>query len=245
MPNRRATGVSGLDEFGLTRRELRGLSSRKVLVEVILHLPPHMYPSRAMAKKLLLLKPEGRRQMVHRWRVDEFRKLRRDLPFGEYQVVRRGRDPIGVRMSLTASAVHELFRLRHAGHINILRIAGLKRRRSRSALDDSLRLYAVKAHFALQWEGQRRGTQLCEERIFVLKARSEKDAMLRAGREFRKETFPCLDSSGYFHRWAFEGIVDVCEPVEREFSAKGTEVYYRFEKRRIKRKHQWHPASAV
>ncbi len=237
--------MTGLEEFGLTERQLGRLGSRPVTLEIYLHLPPHVYPSPAMLKKLLHLRPEGRREMVHNWRVEALRKLGSEISLRDYKVVRSGGNPFGLRLTLPASAVRELFRLRHASSICVQRIEGFKRHRRVRVTGDSARLYAVKGRFAFQWEGQRRGMQLCEERLFLVMAKSERDARRRAGREFRSDTFPALYRSGHFGRWAFEEIVDVCEPIDREFSSKGTEVYYQYKKRRMRRNYEWHPGSAV
>ena len=242
MPNIKTHGIAGLDEFGLTRRQLGLLGSRQVTVEVYLHEPPHLYPSRAMFRKLLRVRPVRRREMMHDWRVGALRKLQKELSFRDYHVIQSSGDPFGLRLVLPARAVSRLFRLRHASSICIKKIEGRKRRRSVRKSDESPRLYAVTGKFAFQWEGQRRGMQLCEERLFLLMAKSERDARRLAGQEFRSHTFPSLHpTSGHLRRWAFEGITDVCEPIDRQFAATGTEVFYQFRNRRMRRKHEWHP----
>jgi hypothetical protein len=242
MASRKTPGISGLDKFGLTKRRLGSLGSRQVTLEVYLHEPPHLYPSRAMFRKLLRVPPERRREMMYNWRVEALRKLRRELPFRDYQVIGASRNPFGLRFVLPGRAVSRLFRCRHASSICIERIEGLKRRRGIKMPSGAPRLYAVTGKFAFQWERQRRGMQLCEERLFLLIAKSERDARRRAGQEFRSHTFPSLHpTSGHFRRWAFEGIVDVCEPNDREFSPMGTEVFYAFRNRRMRRIDEWHP----
>src|SRR6266566_4362313 len=171
MPKRKTPGMTGLEEFGLTERQLGRLGSRPVTLEIYLHLPPHVYPSPAMLKKLLHLRPEGRREMVHNWRVEALRKLGSEISLRDYKVVRSGGNPFGLRLTLPASAVRELFRLRHASSICVQRIEGFKRHRRVRVTGDSARLYAVKGRFAFQWEGQRRGMQLCEERLFLVMAK--------------------------------------------------------------------------
>ena len=60
-----------------------------------------------------------------------------------------------------------------------------------------------------QVEGQTQGTQLCEERITVVTARSEREARARAARTMAADSFPYLAMSGHFARWSFEGVTDV------------------------------------
>jgi hypothetical protein len=87
--------------------------------------------------------------------------------------------------------------------------------------------------------------QLVEDRIILMQAGSESEARRRAERQFRTEGFPVLNSDGYFRRWAFQHILEVCEPADTEWSPKGTEAYYQIRNRRMKRQYEWHPKSAV
>lgn len=229
--------MSGLEEFRLTRRALRELGARSVTVEISIPVSPYVYPSAARFRELLKISPQQRRSLVRQWRVAKHQNLLRELPFRKYKIVRSNSAPIGVRLTVPAHSVQRLFRLRHAESIRIERISGRKRARTLS----EERLYAVKAQLAFQLEGQTRGLQLCEERIFLLSARSERDARRRATREFRLEGFPSLTVSGHFHRCHFERILDVCEPIETSFNPAGTEVYYNYRWRRMVRAREWHP----
>lgn len=245
MRNRKAPWVTGLEEFGLSRRALRQLGSRQVVVDAFLDHMRYVYPSPAMFKKLLALSPQERRRTIRDWQMSELKKLRRETPFADQEVIRRGRDIVCLRLTLPASGVHRLLKLKHADGLRIVTVSGVRRRKGRRAPKATARLFAVMARFSEQLEGQTKGSQLCEERIYLLMAKSERDARHRAEREFRQEVFPVLGRSGYFHRRAYEGIVDVCEPFEELFSAKGTEVYYRYEERPVRRKDEWHPGRSA
>lgn len=230
--------VSGLDDFGLTKRGLRGLGTRPVTVEISITVAPDVYPSPARFRELLKMPPQKRSNLVRLWQITKHRRLLQELPFREYEVIRFNSGPVGLRLTIPADSVHKLFRLRHAESIRIKTVSG--RRRTETA-SEALRLYAVKARIAYQAEGLTKGLQLCEERIFLLTAKSEKDARRHATREFRREGSPSLTMSGHFHRWQFEKILDVCEPLETSFDPRGTEVYYTYRKRSMRPENEWHP----
>jgi len=230
--------VSGLEAFGLTKRRLRQLGARPVTVEIRIPVSPYVYPSAARFGDLLKLSPQDRRNLLRQWRVTKHSLLIRDLPCRDYEVVRYNSAPVGVRVTLPAHSVHKLFGLRHAESVRIEAVSG---RKCRQTPEEEPRLYAVKARFAFQVEGQTKGLQLCEERIFLMSARSEEDAKRLATREFRQEGSPSLTVSGHFCRWHFDQILDVCEPIETSFNPAGTEVYYEYRKRRMRPANEWHP----
>jgi hypothetical protein len=159
------------------------------------------------------------------------------LPFENYEVIRFNSAPVGVRLTIPAQSVHKLFNLRHAESIRIQAIKGLKIKNT----SKSPRLFAVKARLVFQLEGQTKGLQHCEERIFLISAKSEEDAKRRATRKFRQEESPSLTVSGHCYRWHFEKIIDVCEPIEESFNPAGTEVYYNYRNRRLRPEYEWHP----
>lgn len=239
MTRRRRPWVGGLDTFGLTKRSLRELGPRLVTVEITIPIAPQVYPSRVRYAALLKLPPQERRRRVRQWRIEEYSRLVRELQCEKYQTVRFNLAPIGVRIKTPANQLHKLFVLRHAESVRIEAVDGRRPRRAEAA---GPRLYAVKARFTFQVEGQTRGLQLCEERIHVLTAKSEADARRSAVRVLRAEESPSLLASGRFSRWHFDGILDVCEPVDHKFDLHGTEVYYEYRKRRIRRENEWHPA---
>lgn len=238
MTRRRMPYVSGLDDFGLTKRGLRGLGTRPVTAEISIPVSPYVYPSSARFRELLKMPPQERRNLVRLWRITKHRRLLQELPFRKYEVIRFNSAPVGIRLTIPADSVHKLFHLRHAESIRIETVSG--RRRTETANKEP-RLYAVKARIVFQDEGMTKGLQICEERIFLLTAKSEKDARRRATREFRQEGSPSLTVSGHFHRWQFEKILDVCEPLETSFNPSGTEVYYTYRKRRMRPENEWHP----
>jgi len=229
--------VGGLEGFGLTKRRLRDLGARPVTLEISIPVSPYVYPSAALFHRLRKQSPQDRRNLVRQWRVDKHRQLICELPFENYEVIRFNSAPVGVRLTIPAQSVHKLFNLRHAESIRIQAIKGLKIKNT----SKSPRLFAVKARLVFQLEGQTKGLQHCEERIFLISAKSEEDAKRRATRKFRQEESPSLTVSGHCYRWHFEKIIDVCEPIEESFNPAGTEVYYNYRNRRLRPEYEWHP----
>lgn len=239
MLKRRPTSIFGLEQFGMTPAALRRLGKRPVTVEVEIDIPPQVYPSRSELRRLLRIPPPKRRALVHQWRRQKYAALRKELSVGNVAVMKFNTDPIGVRFRLQANSVDHLRGLRNASVIRIRSIEGVRAKKSSPA---GPRLYAVKGRMVFQSEGQTRGTQLCEERITVVTARSEREARARVAHIMAGEVSPFLSTSGHLLRWNFEGVTDVCECPDEEFASKGTEVFYRYLKRRVRPEHEWHPA---
>jgi hypothetical protein len=208
-------------------------------VEIEIGLPPYVYPSRAALRRLLRMDAAERRALVRQWRLRKHAALRKELPVEDMVITRWNRDPVGFRITLPAESFNRLRRLRHARLIKVHAIQGIRAKTSPTGP----RLYAVKGCMACQMEGQTRGTQLCEERITIVSARSKREARRRVARAMAAEANPYVSTSGHFLRWAFEGITDVCECPDSEFNSNGTEVFYQYQNRRVRRQHEWHPAS--
>lgn len=241
MSKQRPVFISGLTKFGLSHSKLRLLGARPVTVEIVIGMPPYIYPSRSKLRRLLQLTPPERRALVRQWRSRKYAALRKELSAENVEVMKLNMAPVGVRLTLPAESIEPLRRLRHADTIRICSVKGV---RVKNSTQVRARLYAVTGRIVFQIEGQTRGTQLCEERITIVTARSERDARARVARIMNAESHPYLSISGHFARWNFDGITDVCECPDERFSAKGTEVFYRYKKRRVAAKNEWHPMSA-
>jgi hypothetical protein len=197
MTAQRQPWIWGLEQFGFSKRSLHALGARPVTVQISIPIAPQVYPSPAQYRRLLELSPQQRRESVRSWRVKEHGRLVRQLPTRDYETIRYNRAPVGVRLVIPASSVQKLFALRNAESVRIEAVAG---RKPRVVAANGPRLYAVKARFVFQVEGQTKGTQLCEERVFALVARSEEHARRRAAAIFRAEESPSLLVSGRFAR---------------------------------------------
>jgi len=239
MSKQRPTLISGLEQFGMSHAALRRLGMTPVTVEIVIGIPPYIYPSRSELGRLLRLAPSERRTLVRQWRSRKYAALRKEFPVDDVEVMKLNLAPVGVRVTVPARSVERLRWLRNASAISIRSIGGVRVKKS---IPVRAHLYAVTGHMVFQVEGQTRGTQLCEERITVVTARSESEARARVARIMAAYSFPHLSTSGHFLRWSFEGVTDVCECPDENFSSKGTEVFYRYQRRRVRSEHEWHPA---
>ena len=230
--------ISGLDDFGLSKAELRNLGGTPVTVEVTIHIPPYTYPSSLQFRTLIRKSPTERRELVHQWRVRAHEKLRKEIPVENLAAISFNNDPVGFRFIIAAKEVGKLFSLRHAESIRIKAIKGI---RCKARREHDSRYYAVKARFAIQVEEQTTGMQTYEDRILLVNASSEKEAKKLAMREFREYETPTLSTTGHFYRWGFEKILDIYETFDTAIDANGTEVYSELKDRRMKPEYEWHP----
>lgn len=235
---RRLARIYGLNAFGLNAGALRRLGTRSVTVEITVDAPPYIYPSRLKLQHLLQMTLSERHALVRQWLRKKYAALRKELPFNDLEVVRLNMALVGIRLALPAKSIERLRRFRNADTIRICSIKGIRVKNSTHVRS---RLYAVTGRMVFQVEGQTPGTQLCEERITFVTARSKRDARARVARTMNEESNPYLLVSGHFARWSFEGITDVCECPDKKFSSKSTEVFYRYRKRRVNAKNAWHP----
>ena len=93
---------------------------------------------------------------------------------------------------------------------------------------------------ALQIEGQTKGLQDVEDRIVVVRAYSEDDAVRRLEREWELYAAPYVNTEGLLVRFQMEEILDV-GLLDREIDPAGDEVYSTFSRRRMKPEYEWHP----
>jgi len=229
-----------LERFGLTPSEFRRLGARPVDIEVHIPLPPDVYPGPTRYRKLLAKSPEERHAGVRAWRVRQYERLCAKLTPYDIETDYFNGDPIGARVTLPANKVRSIFDLNCADRVNILRIKGGPRKRRFKRSDPCW--FAVKARFAIQYEGETRGMQEYEDRILLVQARSFKDAERKAMREFRQYGTLSLTTTGHFWRWTFETILDIYETFIDAIDPKGMEVYSEMKKRRMKPEYEWHPS---
>jgi hypothetical protein len=104
-----------------------------------------------------------------------------------------------------------------------------------------LSFYAVRARVAIQIEGETEGFQTIEDRIVLVRARSFEDAEERLASEWESYGEPFLNSRGERVRWHLEEVVDVYDLLTNKIDPKGTEVYSRLSRRKMKPEFEWHP----
>jgi len=240
---RRGPRIGGLEAFGLTVEQLIELGSRPVTFEIRIAVPPDVYPSKARLRRLLRESPERRRALVHAWRVKEYDRLRGEVRFPtcSYEGLEFNGDPVGMVVTAPAATIPMLVQLKHAESVEVRGIPGRRAQRPRRQREG---LYAVKARFVTQVEGQSTGLQEIEDRIVVVVASSRARAERQVGRVCAADQGVILLTSGHFRRRVFEGVLEVCEAPDAEFNPAGTEVYCEYKRRRLAGRGAWRPSGA-
>lgn len=102
--------------------------------------------------------------------------------------------------------------------------------------------FAVRARFAIQIESQTKGMQTYEERIILIKSKTEDKAKKQLLKEFNNYGKPYLNSDGYMVRWQFEKFIDIYWVFDDEINKQGkqgAEVFSVLKNRRMKPEYQW------
>ena len=95
---------------------------------------------------------------------------------------------------------------------------------------------------AIQVEGKRKGMIDIEDRLVVVKAKSEREAEVKLSRQWRDYSEPYLTPCGELVRWKLTEIQDIYKLFDDEINPHGTEVYSRIRKRKMKASDRWVPA---
>lgn len=228
--------IRELDRFRLTASALPALGKR--LIEVTVWLKPcrHLYGY----SRLSNYPPAYRRLKVDEWYQTKYQKVVKSFPADSVSRLSSFRRPTHFRARLNARDVTRIARIPEVESIDIDSIRG-RRRGEPKKLKPELGLYAVKARFGIQVEGQKRGMQTYEDRIVAVRAWNGEDAEKRLRKEFEAYGSPYMNSHGYMVRWQFEKVLDVYHMSEAEFDPKGTEVFSELRDRRMRSEHQWQP----
>jgi len=229
MP-RRAVKILNLAQWGLSPSALTRLGNRPVSIWI--------HQKGPSIRRLFPLPPAERQARVAAFLARGLKALEKRCPQGALKVRGDGVEAWTIDARIPAKTVVELSRLPSVSSVFIEKIQGLPRcgpRKDRSGW------FAVREKVAVQVEGQVRGYQTVEDRIVLLKARSERHARRLAARNSKEYGEPYLNSDGYMVRWKLEEIVDVYSLSEDEIDEAGTEVYSRLGARRMRPEYEWHP----
>jgi hypothetical protein len=218
----------GLDDYRLTIRDLRRLGETPVEISVSLR-PPDFKP-------LFPLTPEERNERLREFLAGALDRVRSRWPGSE--IVPRGDGLPWTSDSVAAARdLPGLLRYPELSDIGVNKIQGVRRKRAPRRLS----FYAVRARIALQVEGQTDGLMSVEDRIVLVRAFSAEDAERRLAPEWKSYAEPYLNPNGEMVRWHLEEIVDVYDLSTDEIDPRGTEVYSRLSRRRMRPDLEWHP----
>lgn len=225
--------IYGLDDYGLSLKELVSLKDRTVKLRA--HIA---YINR---KPLFPFTPGIRKKKLNEAEKRLFNKLKDIWPSKDYTVIGSKKKPGGISGHLRATDIRKFVNKNFLQDIWIEEIEGMRKRKIRKGK----LWFAVKAHFAIQIEGQIKGFQEVEERIVIIRAVDCKDAKKRLIKDFKKYNDPYLNKYGEMVRWHFEKVVDIYNMNADIIDPKGTEVFYEFIRRRMKPAYEWHPLKEI
>jgi len=223
----KAAILVGLDDYRLTVRDLRRLGETPVEVSVSLR-PPDFKP-------LFPLAPEERNERLREFLAGALDRVRSRWPGSE--IVPRGDGlPWTADSVVAARDLPGLLRYPELSHIGVNKIRGARKKGAPRRLS----FYAVRARIAIQVEGQADGLMSVEDRIVLVRAFSAEDAERRLAPEWKSYAEPYLNPDGERVRWQLEKIVDVYDLCTDEIDPRGTEVYSRLSRRRVRPELAWH-----
>lgn len=226
----------GLDSYGITIAQLIKLGDCPITVNF-------HFKYITKEEKLFSLPPSRRNEKIKEWYINLSTKFKKKLIAKQinYELHHNPKSPTVFGTSnLKASQI--VFFLNDASlqFIKIVKIKGLKRKKIKAPVTD--KWFAVQTKFAVQIEGQTKGLQTYEERIILIKSKTEVKAKKRLLKEFNAYEKPYLNSDGYMVRWKFEAFIDsywVFDDEIKKQGEQGVEIFSVLKNRRMKSEHQW------
>jgi hypothetical protein len=242
MRGTRKLTILGLGAYGLTESQLRRLGKTLVDLEVYSRYSPDIFPNGARFRRLLAQSPEERLAAIRQWRIRQHEKLLGALRSHDREVVQSDGDPVGARVTLPAKDIRRILAGARVEYVEILRIRGMRRKR---AARGTPTWFGVKVRFAIQIEGQTKGTQTYEDRIILVLARSSTEAERKAAWESRRFEAPSLCFDGHFYRWSFETVLGTYNLHIAEIGRDGMAVFSELKHRRMKPDYEWNGHESI
>jgi uncharacterized protein DUF4288 len=122
-------------------------------------------------------------------------------------------------------------------HVQLDTIEG----RSRKPRRHGPRWFCVWGVVAVQIEEKVKGLITLEDRFVLVRANDAVDAQRKLPREWSNYAEPYLNPNGYLVRWQLVDVRDVYELFEDVFDPRGTEVFSRLRKARLRPEYRWRP----
>jgi hypothetical protein len=221
--------VIGLGDFGLTLAALVRLGPRPVRLSIQL--------AGETAAKLWDLRPKQRDATLRKTLARQLDQMRRDFPAIEF--VSRGKDKPSwtIDAVVPANKIGLLAGKRYVKDVMLDAIEGRRTRFRRSGLG----WFCVWGVIAIQVEGQANGFLDLEDRLVLVKANDPDDAQRRLQRMWTRYADPYLNPNGYLVRWQLISIRDVYALFDHTIDPRGTEVYSKLRRVRMRPEYRWRP----
>ena len=192
------------------------------------------------ARRVLGLSHPERIAAKEAWCHQTRRRILESVPMLSCRVP-AGENPAVLRGMLTARDLSKLQKHPCVGEVRVVSVPG-KAPEAAALPEKPAGWFSVLARFALQIEGKTRGVQTCVDRLFLVRAAGEKDAIRRLRPRFQAAEAPSLNSHGEMTRYRFEKVVEIDQPELGGRDLDGTEVFRGLMRdRRIRAGQAWHP----
>jgi Domain of unknown function (DUF4288) len=224
----RPAHVYRLELYGLTLAGLTRLGARKVRATVQL--------SGKTARALRALPPSERQRAIRETLVRQLKQLARAVPEATL-APRNRRKPWTIDATLPARSLPTLAAAPSVAYVFLNSIEG----RVASREKPKLRWHCVWGVVAIQVEGHTSGMITLEDRLVAVQAYDPEDAKRRLAPMWRDCAEPYLNPVGELVRWQLVGIQDVYEGYDEAIEPRGTEIYSRLRRVRMKPEYRWSP----
>ena len=221
--------IIGLDDFHLTHAQLSRLGQRAVRLSVQL--------AGERLSKLWHLRPKTRDTALRATLLKQLERLQRAFPTIDFVSRGKGKPSWMIDAVVPAHTVVALASRREVNYVMVDTIEG-RQKRLRPA---GLGWFCVWGVVAIQLEGQTRGSVDVEDRLVLVKATDADDAQRRLARMWTTYSRPYLNPDGHLVRWQLMSIRDVFELFDNKIDPRGTEVYSRLRRMRMRPEFLWHP----
>ncbi len=160
-------------------------------------------------------------------------KIERILNGQSFQTIGTKRKPRGIKLRTSENTVKALMKL------PFINYSSPSDRWTKGQKEKSL--YCFKAIFQIQIEGKKKGNQIIEERLLLVKADNLDKAEQKLKREFKNYEKPYLNASGQMVRWKFEEIVErhLTDYSDKHDFDKPIELFSKLKGRRLKKENIW------
>ncbi|EDM38098.1 hypothetical protein PBAL39_00747 [Pedobacter sp. BAL39] len=181
---------------------------------------------------------KDRKQKVTEDLVANLHRLTQLNLFDRYEILGTPAKPLGAKVQVTLSTLKKIGDLAFVDYIYIHIIQGAKKKRQiKSAF------YCVKMTVVIEIEGVESGLQDVEDRMVIIKAKSEQDALQQLEKTKDEYSKPYLNCDQRLVRWRIESFDDVYETLITNFSdlssPNGAEVFSKLRSRRLKKEMIW------
>jgi uncharacterized protein DUF4288 len=218
--------IIGLDDFRLTPVQLSRLGARPVRLSIQL--------MGETVSRVRHLRPKHRNAVLAETLAKQLNRVRRDFPAIEFSA--RGDKPSWtIDAVVPANRVVALAGKSYIKDVTLHTIEGRRKKFRRSGLG----WFCVWGVVAIQIEGQVSGSLDLEDRLMMVKANDAEDAQRRLHRTWARYAEPYMNADGYLVRWQLMSIGDVYALFDDTIDPRGTEVYSRLTRVRMRPEYRW------